>query len=59
MSAIESKCDQCGSFAGFEEAPSGQVCSRCDDWICDDCTWHDDGCTPFCENCYHINEDKE
>jgi hypothetical protein len=38
MSAIESQCDRCKGFAGFEEAPSGQVCDVCELWVCDDCT---------------------
>ena len=38
MPEVKKACDYCGGFAGFEDAPTGQVCDLCDCWVCDDCT---------------------
>jgi hypothetical protein len=41
------KCMHCGNPTSFErkdplkEPPEGEICSQCDDWVCEGCIdWH-------------------
>lgn len=52
MKENKDTCDQCGKHAGFETAPGGDKCDRCEEWICPDCVGEIEGeDTIICKKC--------